>query len=104
MILLASTPNTSHCITGTQRRRHRQHSASARHTIRVSSDDLFALNEALGKLEQEDRDIADLVKLRYFVGLTFEQAAETLGVSRRSVYRYWAYARAWLHQELNKDT
>lgn len=68
--------------------------------IRVSSDDLFALNEALDKLEQEDRDVADLVKLRYFVGLTFEQAAETLGVSRRSVYRHWAYARAWLHQEL----
>ena len=70
--------------------------------IRVSADDLFALNEALDKLEHEDRCVADLFKLRYFVGLTFEQAAETLGVSRRSVYRYWAYARAWLHQELNK--
>jgi RNA polymerase sigma factor (TIGR02999 family) len=71
--------------------------------IRVSSDELFALNEALDKLEKEDRVVADLVKLRYFVGLTFEQAAETLGVSRRSVYRYWAYARAWLHQELENE-
>ena len=70
--------------------------------IRVSSDELFALNEALDKLGREDRVIANLVKLRYFAGLTFEQVAETLGVSRRSVYRYWAYARAWLHQELNK--
>jgi RNA polymerase sigma factor (TIGR02999 family) len=82
--------------------RHKVNLDSDRIAIRVSSDDLFTLNEALDKLEQEDRSIADLVKLRYFVGLTFEQAAETLGVSRRSVYRYWAYARAWLHQELNK--
>ncbi len=82
--------------------RHKVNLDSDRIAIRVSSDDLFELNEALDKLEKEDRGIADLVKLRYFVGLTFEQAAETLGVSRRSVYRYWAYARAWLYQELNK--
>ena len=68
--------------------------------ITVSPENLMALNEALGKLEQEDPEVADLVKLRYFVGLTIEQAAETLKVTRRTAYRYWAYARARLHQEL----
>lgn len=71
--------------------------------IRVSSDNLIALNEALGKLEQEDHKIAELVKLRYFVGLTVEQAADTLKINRRMAYRYWAYARARLHQELANE-
>ena len=68
--------------------------------VKVSDDNLIALNEALDKLEQEDCNIAELVKLRYFVGLTVEQAADTLKVNRRTAYRYWAYARARLHQEL----
>jgi RNA polymerase sigma factor (TIGR02999 family) len=68
--------------------------------VKVPSDQLVALNEALEKLEEEDREVANLVKLRYFVGLTLEQAAEMLKVSRRSAYRYWAYARARMHQEL----
>ncbi|MEJ2705301.1 MAG: ECF-type sigma factor [Sedimentisphaerales bacterium] len=66
----------------------------------VSSDNLIALNEALEKIENEDRKVAELVKLRYFVGLTLEQAADTLKINRRTAYRYWAYARARLHQEL----
>ena len=70
---------------------------------KVSSDNLIALNEALGKLEQEDRKIAELVKLRYFVGLTVEQAADNLKINRRTAYRYWAYARARLHQELTGE-
>ena len=70
---------------------------------KVSSDNLIALNEALGKLEEEDRKISDLVKLRYFVGLTVEQAADTLKINRRTAYRYWAYARARLHQELTSE-
>lgn len=70
---------------------------------KVSSDNLIALNEALGKLEEEDSKIAELVKLRYFVGLTIEQAADTLKINRRTAYRYWAYARARLHQELTKE-
>jgi RNA polymerase sigma factor (TIGR02999 family) len=68
--------------------------------LKVPSDRLIALNEALEKLEREDRKVADLVKLRYFVGLTLEQAAQILKVSRRTAYRYWAYARARMHQEL----
>ena len=70
---------------------------------KVSSDNLIALNEALGKLEEEDSKIAELVKLRYFVGLTIEQAADALKINRRTAYRYWAYARARLHQELTKE-
>ena len=71
--------------------------------IRISSDNLIALNEALDALEEENPEIAELVKLRYFVGLTVEQAAETIKVNRRTAYRYWAYVRARLHQELTKE-
>jgi RNA polymerase sigma factor (TIGR02999 family) len=66
------------------------------------STDLIALDEALSKLAEEDRVVADLVKMRYYAGLTIEQAAEVLGVSRRTADRYWAYARAWLYQEITK--
>ena len=71
--------------------------------IEVPSDHLIALDEALGKLAEEEPEVAELVKLRYFAGLTIEQAAEVLKVSRRTAYRYWAYARARMHQELTKD-
>jgi len=70
--------------------------------IEAPSDDLVALDEALSKLAEEDRVVADLVKMRYFAGLTLEQAAEILGISRRTADRYWAYARAWLYQEITK--
>jgi RNA polymerase sigma factor (TIGR02999 family) len=64
------------------------------------SDDLLALDEALEKLVAKDRVKAELVKLRYFAGLTMEQTAEALGVSLATANRYWNYARAWLHQEM----
>ena len=70
---------------------------------KVSSDSLIALNEALGRLDEEDPKIAELVKLRYFVGLTVEEAADTLKIDRRTACRYWAYARARLHQELTNE-
>lgn len=70
--------------------------------IKDPSTDLIALDEALAKLAEEDRVVADLVKMRYFAGLTLEQAAVVLGVSRRTTERYWAYARAWLYQEITK--
>jgi RNA polymerase sigma factor (TIGR02999 family) len=63
-------------------------------------DDLLALDEALERLEQLDRKKAELVKLRYFAGFTIPQAAQSLGISVTSTKRYWAYARAWLHEEL----
>ena len=66
------------------------------------SEQLLALSEALEKLAAEDPVKADLVKLRYFAGLTVEQAAEFLGISRATADRYWAYARAWLYQEVKE--
>ena len=66
------------------------------------SDDLLALDEALVKLADQDKTKADLVKLRYFAGLTEQQTAEILGISRSTAKRYWAYACAWLYREINK--
>lgn len=66
------------------------------------SDDLLALDEALEKLSRENKIEADLVKLRYFAGLTGEQAAEVLGISRSTADEHWAYARAWLRLEITK--
>jgi len=67
---------------------------------RMSSDDLLALDEALEKLQQEDPVKAQLVTLRYFGGMTIEQASEVLNISRITAHRYWTYARAWLHQQM----
>ena len=64
--------------------------------------DLLALDEALEKFTQQDPVKADLVKLRYFTGLTVEQAGEILGISRATADRYWAFARAWLYHEISK--
>ncbi len=66
-------------------------------------ENLLALDEALIRLEQLDKIKADLVKLRYFAGLTITQAAKALGVSTTTANRYWTYARAWLHEELTSD-
>ena len=63
-------------------------------------DKVLAVNEALGKFSVLDPQKAELVKLRYFVGMTIEQAAEALGLSERTAKRYWAFARAWLHEEI----
>jgi RNA polymerase sigma factor (TIGR02999 family) len=63
-------------------------------------DDLVALDAALSKLESEDKPRADLVKLHYFVGLSLEEAADALGISRATAYRQWTYVRAWLRHEI----
>lgn len=65
-------------------------------------DDLIALDEALSRLEEHDADAARLVKLRYFAGLSHQEAAESLGISRGSADRLWALARAWLFRQLKK--
>jgi RNA polymerase sigma factor (TIGR02999 family) len=67
---------------------------------RLPPDDLIALDEALARLEQLDPVKARLVTLRYFAGLTIEQAAEALGISRVTAHRYWTFARAWLRQQM----
>lgn len=61
------------------------------------------LNEALEKLAQEDPEKAELVKLRFFVGLTIEEAAKTMGVSTPTIKRWWAFARSWLYREMKTD-
>jgi RNA polymerase sigma factor (TIGR02999 family) len=63
---------------------------------------LLALDEALNRLAQADPLAAKLVQLRYFAGLTVEQAASALGVSTRSAYNTWTYARSWLHKALRE--
>src|SRR5438270_5108816 len=64
------------------------------------SDELLALDEALGALEGHDAQAAQLVKLRYFAGLTHQQAADALGIGRRAADRLWALARAWLYRRI----
>jgi|SRR4051794_37314669 len=66
------------------------------------SEDLLALDEALDRLVEHDPQAAELVKLRYFAGLTVPQAAEILGVSPRKADFLWSYARAWLRREIEK--
>jgi len=64
-------------------------------------DDILALNEALQRLADEEPVAVDVVKLRYFAGLTIQQASEALGISVRTANRHWAYAKAWLFQQLS---
>jgi RNA polymerase sigma factor (TIGR02999 family) len=64
-------------------------------------DDLLDLNDALSRLAEADPAAAELVKLRYFAGLSIPQAAEALGIGARSADRLWAYARAWLRDALS---
>jgi RNA polymerase sigma factor (TIGR02999 family) len=66
-----------------------------------TADRLLALDEALARLSEEDPTKADLVKLRYFTGLTMDQASEMLGISPTTAKRYWSYARAWLLREMD---
>ena len=63
-------------------------------------EDLVALDEALNKLAATDKTAADLVHLRFFAGLPLPETAQLLGISPRTADRLWAYARAWLHQEI----
>jgi RNA polymerase sigma factor (TIGR02999 family) len=67
---------------------------------RATPDQLLALEDALAKLAREDPAVARLVELRYFAGLTVEEAGKALGMSTATAYRHWKYARAWLHSEL----
>ncbi len=62
---------------------------------------MFAVDEALDKLAAHNRREAELVKLRYFVGMTLDEAAQALGISRRTADNCWAHARAWLFREIN---
>jgi RNA polymerase sigma factor (TIGR02999 family) len=71
-------------------------------SLESPGDDLIDLDEALTDLEREDPLCARLVALRFFAGLTQADAAEALGLARRTADRHWAYARAWLYERLNR--
>ena len=65
--------------------------------------EVIAVNELLDDLAATDQQSADLVKLRYFVGFTMDEAAEALGISTRKAHHVWAYARSWLRRGLADD-
>jgi RNA polymerase sigma factor (TIGR02999 family) len=70
---------------------------------RASDDDLIALDEAMERLARENQGCADLVKLRFFAGLTLDEAAASLGLARRTADRQWAYARAFLYDAMGAE-
>jgi RNA polymerase sigma factor (TIGR02999 family) len=63
--------------------------------------DVLALDDALTRLSQEEPAKAELVKLRFFAGLSLEEAADCLGISKATAKRHWAFARAWLFDALS---
>ena len=65
------------------------------------SEDIISIDEALTKLTAQEPALAEVVKLRYFAGLTMEQIAEIMSISRRTATSYWAYARSWLRREIS---
>jgi RNA polymerase sigma factor (TIGR02999 family) len=65
-------------------------------------DELLAIHEALDALTRQDSQAAELVKLRYFVGMTMAEAATALGLAPRTAERLWTYARVWLHREIRR--
>jgi RNA polymerase sigma factor (TIGR02999 family) len=93
-----------------RRKKSLKHGAGAEHLdiaeVEVATpigndDEMLAVHEALDRLAAYDPRKAELVKLRYFSGLSFEEAADVLGISVRTAARDWDFARAWLHREIN---
>ena len=70
----------------------------------VDAEELISLDAALHRLEAAEPEVAELVQLRYFAGLTIKQAAEAMGISVRTANRHWAYAKAWLFQQLHEGS
>lgn len=69
----------------------------------VPSDELLAVHEVLGELEEEDPQTAELVKMRYFIGLTMQEAADALGLKKRTAEGIWQFGRTWLSHRLRGD-
>lgn len=99
-ILVESARRKARLKHGGGRRRYEVDEADA--IVVSDSTDLIALDEALDKLTREDQVKAELVKLRYFAGLTVEQAGRILGISRATADRYWTFARTWLYNEISE--
>jgi len=101
-ILIERARKKSRQIHGGERRRQELHPDLV--ASPELDEDLLALDAALAKLAERDPLKARLVELRYFVGLTGEEAAEILGISARTADRYWVYSRAWLRREMEGGT
>ena len=71
--------------------------------VEAPPEELLAVHEALDALQTEDPQTAELVKLRYFVGLTMEEAAQALGLKKRAAEELWTYGKAWLHRAIRAD-
>ncbi len=69
-------------------------------TVDARADEVLALDEAVEELGRHDAEAAELVKLRFFAGLTHQEAAQALGMGRRQADRLWALARAWLYRQI----
>ncbi len=67
-------------------------------------EELLVLDEALSRLEKHDKEMSDVLKLRFFVGLTVQETAEMLNIAPRTIDRQWAAARAWLYREMQKNS
>ncbi len=72
--------------------------------VNAPSEELIAVHEALGRLEAEDSQVATLVKLRYFVGMTMAEAAEAMDLKKRSAEALWTYGKTWLHREIKNPS
>ena len=70
---------------------------------KASDDEVIAVDEALQRLAHQNPPCAELVKLRFFAGLTMAEAAAALGIAPRTAHRYWVFARAWLYDALRQD-
>ena len=70
--------------------------------LNAPPDELLAVNDALDTLAKQDPEAAQLVKLRYFVGMTMEEAASAMNIATRTAERTWTYARAWLRKEIRR--
>ncbi len=77
---------------------------AAAEVVEDPSDDVVAVSDALEQFAQHDPVKAELVKLRYFVGLSVEEAADLLGISRATADRYWRYAKTWLYCALTRQS
>ena len=82
---------------------HRVELDDERLVCAIPSDQIIALDEALQRFGDEEPEKAQLVKLRFFAGLSLEEAAEAMGISRATASRHWTYARAWLYNAVAAD-
>ena len=101
-------PCAASWIENARRKKRRRHGGGRRRVELEGQDiaverlpeELLAIDEALTNLAAEDAEAAQVVKLRFYAGLSIEEAADALGISRAGAYRHWTYARAWLRSAL----